>query len=231
MEQQNNGNNHMPPLPRQTQTHDHKHDLLPQLAAPTTGESRKHGLPSPDPTVGLFDRLDRPFKLPLYPPPSYTQTHDTAISFSRSQDAELAPIKFTGDNNDDLKSQNTHKNNNQSLPSFSSIAASSAASSPSAQHYTPPSHRPPESVYSPPAPPPVTHWPSLNPLTAYYNPSHVQDPEPPMRMEVDTSSSSAASPDRFQDGRASSVSLDDPDVRMAAEALGDLRAGQFLLVY
>ncbi|KAI8625585.1 transcription factor Opi1 [Xylariaceae sp. FL1651] len=35
---------------------------------------------------------------------------------------------------------------------------------------------------------------------------------------------SAASPDRFQDGRSSSVSLDDPDVRMAAEALGDLRA-------
>ncbi|KAI1372840.1 transcription factor Opi1 [Hypoxylon crocopeplum] len=46
-------------------------------------------------------------------------------------------------------------------------------------------------------------------------------------MDVDTSSSSglsAPSPDRFQDGRASSVSLDDPDVRMAAEALGDLRA-------
>ncbi|KAI1362941.1 transcription factor Opi1-domain-containing protein [Xylaria arbuscula] len=46
-------------------------------------------------------------------------------------------------------------------------------------------------------------------------------------MDGDTSSSSAmstASPDRFHDGRASSVSLDDPDVRMAAEALGDLRA-------
>ncbi|KAI1400905.1 transcription factor Opi1 [Hypoxylon fuscum] len=46
-------------------------------------------------------------------------------------------------------------------------------------------------------------------------------------MDVDASSSSGASapsPDRFQDGRASSVSLDDPDVRMAAEALGDLRA-------
>ncbi|KAI0509009.1 transcription factor Opi1-domain-containing protein [Xylaria bambusicola] len=46
-------------------------------------------------------------------------------------------------------------------------------------------------------------------------------------MDVDTSSSgtvSSASPDRFHDGRASSVSLDDPDVRMAAEALGDLRA-------
>ncbi|KAI0097303.1 transcription factor Opi1-domain-containing protein [Nemania sp. FL0031] len=38
------------------------------------------------------------------------------------------------------------------------------------------------------------------------------------------STSSAASPDRLLDGRASSVSLDDPDVRMAAEALGDLRA-------
>ncbi|KAI0401982.1 transcription factor Opi1-domain-containing protein [Xylaria palmicola] len=46
-------------------------------------------------------------------------------------------------------------------------------------------------------------------------------------MEVDTRSNSAlsaASPDHFQNGRASSVSLDDPDVRMAAEALGDLRA-------
>ncbi|KAI2629337.1 transcription factor Opi1 [Hypomontagnella submonticulosa] len=46
-------------------------------------------------------------------------------------------------------------------------------------------------------------------------------------MDIDGSSSSgvsAPSPDRFQDGRASSVSLDDPDVRMAAEALGDLRA-------
>ncbi|KAI0427139.1 transcription factor Opi1-domain-containing protein [Xylaria sp. FL1042] len=39
-----------------------------------------------------------------------------------------------------------------------------------------------------------------------------------------TSTVSTASPDRFPDGRASSVSLDDPDVRMAAEALGDLRA-------
>ncbi|KAI1469621.1 transcription factor Opi1 [Daldinia caldariorum] len=46
-------------------------------------------------------------------------------------------------------------------------------------------------------------------------------------MDIDASSSSgvsAPSPDRFPDGRASSVSLDDPDVRMAAEALGDLRA-------
>jgi hypothetical protein len=49
-------------------------------------------------------------------------------------------------------------------------------------------------------------------------------------MDMDASSSSAmsvsaASPDCLYDGRASSVSLDDPDVRLAAEALGDLRAG------
>ena len=53
------------------------------------------------------------------------------------------------------------------------------------------------------------HWPSLNPLTAYYS-SHAED------EKMDTS------PDR---PRSNSVSLDDPDVRMAAEALGDLRAG------
>ncbi|KAI1263690.1 transcription factor Opi1 [Xylariaceae sp. FL1019] len=49
-------------------------------------------------------------------------------------------------------------------------------------------------------------------------------------MDHDTSSnsgasvSSVASPERYHDGTVSSVSLDDPDVRMAAEALGDLRA-------
>ncbi|KAI1822607.1 transcription factor Opi1-domain-containing protein [Xylaria intraflava] len=48
-----------------------------------------------------------------------------------------------------------------------------------------------------------------------------------MEQQTNTSSTggvSTASPDHSQDGRASSVSLDDPDVRMAAEALGDLKA-------
>ncbi len=91
----------------------------------------------------------------------------------------------------------------------------------------------PSSLSKEPSPPTPgsSHWPSLNPLTAYYTPSHVQPAESPPRMDVDavpSSSSgtlSAASPDKYYDGRASSVSLDDPDVRMAAEALGDLRAG------
>ncbi|KAI1133952.1 transcription factor Opi1-domain-containing protein [Hypoxylon sp. FL0543] len=202
MEQQN----HMslpPPI------HDQKHGFLQQ---PDT----RHVTPPSDPTVGMFDRFDRSFKLPLYPPPSYAQAHDpAALRFPDPPKAELAPIKSVNAPNHDDKnsSSGTH------LPSLSALTASSSPL------YTPP--HPPEPAYSPPAPPPLAHWPSLNPLTAYYNPSHVQNAESPMRMDVDASSSSglsAPSPDRFQDGRASSVSLDDPDVRMAAEALGDLRA-------
>ncbi|ELQ39430.1 hypothetical protein OOU_Y34scaffold00498g12 [Pyricularia oryzae Y34] len=65
-----------------------------------------------------------------------------------------------------------------------------------------------------PSPPRLTSWPTGNPLTTYYTPSHAQAAESPARMDVDMSNTP----------RAGSVSLDDPDVRMAAEALGDLRA-------
>ncbi|OTB09896.1 hypothetical protein K445DRAFT_29126, partial [Daldinia sp. EC12] len=148
-------------------------------------------------------------------PPSYAQSHDpSGLRFDDPPKTELAPIKSISPPNSDEKNSENHH-----LPSLSSLTASSAPL------YTPP--QPSEPAYSPPAPPPLTHWPSLNPLTAYYTPSHVQNADSPMRMDVDASSSSgvsAPSPDRFQEGRASSVSLDDPDVRMAAEALGDLRA-------
>ncbi|KAM5344743.1 hypothetical protein ACJ41O_010605 [Fusarium nematophilum] len=77
--------------------------------------------------------------------------------------------------------------------------------------------------------PPKNHWAPLNPLTPYHvpNPLAMQTVDSPTRMDLDASSNSvvsAASPDRLLDARASSVSLDDPDVRLAAEALGDLRA-------
>ncbi|KAF4465245.1 Clock-controlled 8 [Fusarium albosuccineum] len=76
---------------------------------------------------------------------------------------------------------------------------------------------------------PKGHWPPLNHLSAYHVPGPLipQTIESPTRMDLDASSNSvvsAASPDRLLDARASSVSLDDPDVRLAAEALGDLRA-------
>ncbi|KAF4974115.1 hypothetical protein FZEAL_8953 [Fusarium zealandicum] len=74
-----------------------------------------------------------------------------------------------------------------------------------------------------------SHWPPFNPLPPYHAPGplglHTIDS--PTRMDLDASSNSvvsAASPDRFLDARSSSVNLDDPDVRLAAEALGDLRA-------
>ncbi|KAI5461719.1 transcription factor Opi1-domain-containing protein [Mariannaea sp. PMI_226] len=75
---------------------------------------------------------------------------------------------------------------------------------------------------------PGNHWPHMNSLPPYQPPPlPPQAANSPVKMDIDTSSNSvvsAASPDRLTDARASSVSLDDPDVRLAAEALGDLRA-------
>ncbi|KAJ4251926.1 transcriptional regulator opi1 [Fusarium torreyae] len=73
---------------------------------------------------------------------------------------------------------------------------------------------------------PPKAWPPLHPMP-YHAPLGLQTIDSPTRMDLDASSNSvvsAASPDRLLDARASSVSLDDPDVRLAAEALGDLRA-------
>ncbi|KAH7165639.1 transcription factor Opi1-domain-containing protein [Dactylonectria macrodidyma] len=78
--------------------------------------------------------------------------------------------------------------------------------------------------------PPGSHWPHMNPLPPYHPsaaPQLYQGADSPIKMDMDTSSNSvvsAASPDHLHDARSGSVSLDDPDVRLAAEALGDLRA-------
>ncbi|KAL9950095.1 hypothetical protein ACHAO5_000157 [Verticillium nonalfalfae] len=70
----------------------------------------------------------------------------------------------------------------------------------------------------------------MNPFTTYYTPSHVQQAvQSSAKMDVDTTSSAGnshtgTSPDRLYDARSVSVSPDDPEVRLAAEALGDLRA-------
>lgn len=71
---------------------------------------------------------------------------------------------------------------------------------------------PPPPEPSRPAPPvkATNHWPSLNPFTTYYSPSYLEP------VESSPSMNSA---------RAASVSLDDPDVRIAAEALGQMRTG------
>ncbi|KAF9771538.1 hypothetical protein IL306_010801 [Fusarium sp. DS 682] len=71
---------------------------------------------------------------------------------------------------------------------------------------------------------PTKPWLPLHPMPY---PVLAHSIDSPTRMDLDGSSNSvvsAASPDRLVDARAGSVSLDDPDVRLAAEALGDLRA-------
>lgn len=132
-----------------------------------------------------------------YPPPSYAQSHDsTALSFPDTPKTELPPIQSHNE---------TVTGANNSLPSLSTITGPQ----PQLYGHSRQQSRQSESSYSPPPPKP-NQWPSMNPLTTFYTPSHAADS--PQRMDVD---------------RSSSVSLDDPDVRMAAEALGDLRAGMY----
>ncbi|KAI4601790.1 hypothetical protein KJ359_010654 [Pestalotiopsis sp. 9143b] len=177
---------------------DQKHDLYPT-------ERRK--TPSSD-VASVFKSLDRPFKLPMYPPPpSYAPLHadrKSPAGFPDGPKTELPPLK--------LKNGYYNESKDNTLPSLSLLTVSSPKSSyisppPTTQVQTRPTTFPPPPNYAPP-PPPVqlqpTHWPSLNPYTAYYTPSHAEE-------TVDNE-------------RSSSVSLDDPDVRLAAEALGDLRA-------
>lgn len=70
-------------------------------------------------------------------------------------------------------------------------------------------------------------WPSSNPLTAYYQPGPAQ--LSPKTTTTRSTDSPAGMDLDIMDNRArrggSVVSIDDPDVRIAAEALGDLRAG------
>lgn len=116
-----------------------------------------------------------------------------------------------------IKAEHVH------LPPISMVAAPVAVLLPSSAHDSK------EHSYAAPHSH-LDHWPSVNPLAAYYTPGYGQAGDSPLKTDADASSTStgtagAMSPDCHIDGRASSVSLDDPDVRLAAEALGDLRAG------
>ncbi|KAK0638595.1 transcription factor Opi1-domain-containing protein [Cercophora newfieldiana] len=116
-------------------------------------------------------------------------------SFADTPTTELPPIQ---PQRDSCSSASSH-----TLPSLSSVTSGL------------------QSASTEPGPP--THWPSLNPYTTFYTPSYAQPAStPPPRHPG--AEMNAASPDRFSGRRSASVSLDDPDVRMAAEALGDLRA-------
>ncbi|KAH6692530.1 transcription factor Opi1-domain-containing protein [Plectosphaerella plurivora] len=152
---------------------------------------------------------------PPPPPPSYhpqRMHHDVALrgKFPSKSDAELPPILSPAAHNDLA----TNK-----LPSLSSLTG-------------PPISRPPIPTSLPalqhseaalPKPKPaVTHWPSMNPFTTYYTPSHLQPSQALSPADVNSDTNSIASPG--YESRGPSVSLDDPEVRLAAEALGDLKA-------
>lgn len=152
---------------------------------------------------------------PAYAPPSYAfsqqQNHDPAsIVFPDAPSTELAPLKL-----------NAHENNVSSLPSLVYLTGASTSS----RRFSP-SGTASEKSHSPP-PSRLRAWPSGNPYSAYYTGGHGHSADSPARMDIDNMSTGTRgplSPD-VMGGRASSVSLDDPDVRMAAEALGDLKAG------
>ncbi len=124
------------------------------------------------------------------------QHHDpVTLSFPDAPTTELAPIQPQGERN---------TSSHRSLPSLSSLTRSLPIT--------------PEPQLQP-----AKYWPNPNPLSAFYEPSNAQPTETTARQDVEMS---AASPEqRYYERRSASVSLDDPDVRMAAEALGDLRAG------
>lgn len=128
-----------------------------------------------------YDPTHLPSQLPSYAPPSYAhaQSHDpNLLRFPDAPTTELAPILPAAKHNDNV---------GHNLPSLSSVTGP-----PPPRFAPPPPPPPPPSAQSleakhrrqkpqPQQPPPaltrastttvpLTHWPSLNPLTTYYTP-------------------------------------------------------------
>lgn len=161
---------------------------------------RTHLELSHPPSPSLQNKMERTIPVEREQPPSYTQ------SFAQSHDP-----------------------NSISLPSV-------PTTEPPAIHHE---RRLPPLPVAPPVAPidqrfrpePVVEpypWPSSNPLSAYYNPGPAKlspthratnTMDSPIAMDIDVST-----PDSRGRRGGSVLSIDDPDVRIAAEALGDLRA-------
>lgn len=113
----------------------------------------------------------------------------------------------------------THQDSDRKLPSISTVAGLHTLRG--------------DSLLDDPlrAPYPSQQWPPLNGPLAFRQqfpppfPLSTSRADSPATMDLDgyNSTTSIPSPDRHSS--TNSVNLDDPDVRLAAEALGDLRAG------
>ncbi|KAK4120947.1 Opi1-domain-containing protein [Parathielavia appendiculata] len=128
---------------------------------------------------------------------SSLQLPPLALSFpDEPTTTELAPIK--------LHHERPAEPSAQTLPPLSSVTGTSA-------HASLP--KPPDPSHPRAYAKPANHWPSLNPFTTYYTPSYLDPVESSPSIGSETSVGQ----------RGSSVSLDDPDVRIAAEALGQMK--------
>lgn len=154
-------------------------------------------------------------------PPAYSHTHAHSAASIRFPDVPTTDLVLPPPNQSRLLSHNGHDVNSSTntLPPLSSVTGQSLPFRGDAMMNQ--------------SAPPLHQWPSLNPISPYHVSPGLSQPahriDSPTAMDLNASSNSvasAASPDRHMDGRASSVNLDDPDVRLAAEALGDLRAGK-----
>lgn len=195
------------------QRHHHLHPAQSHPIPTCTDPSRTTMLPSADqgPNPQQADHHRHP---PPVSPPAYSAsvTSPAAKDAAAAASATTNPLPPLSPNND----------HERMLPPLSSVTGGhslpirSDMASVVGQH-------------------PASQWPASNPLMQH--PGFVAHSRPaqykadsPLTMDLDTASNSAASaasPDSRSHGRAGSVNLDDPDVWLAAEALGDLRAGEW----
>ncbi|KAL2257373.1 hypothetical protein VTK26DRAFT_258 [Humicola hyalothermophila] len=151
--------------------------------------------PSPDPP-GHQHKLSGDFSMHRTPARESLQLPPLALPLNERESSattELAPIQ--------LPHEKPPGASGQTLPPLSSVTGTQT------QRHAP-LQPTPEPSRPPPALRPTHHWPSLNPFTTYYSPSYLEPVESSPSMDS---------------ARAGSVSLDDPDVRIAAEALGQMR--------
>ncbi|KAL7811698.1 transcription factor Opi1 domain-containing protein [Trichoderma aethiopicum] len=171
-------------------------------------------------------------------PPNYSQRLSSSSPSSMHSHRQFP----SPSDNDRLPPLVHHDGDSTVLPSLSSITGEVAMRGDDQHRHSQHPHNPQHlhslpSIHSPP-PLHANHWPSpyngpaASSLNSYRQPPppfHAPDsPATVMDMDGSASVASAASPspDRIYDGTPtpSSLTLDDPDVRLAAEALGDLRA-------
>lgn len=175
---------------------------------PPTAELRQftspRALPADSPTIQPFPDRRR----------HEHGSHDHAHKLSSDFSLQLPPLVLSfpthGDAPTELAPIQPPRENSMGAPE--SLPPLSEVTGPQPHVALP---NPPEPSHPAPFAKPTNHWPSLNPFTTYYTPSYLDPAE----------SSPSMGSERGSSRRGTSVSLDDPDVRIAAEALGQMRTG------